>query len=104
MSSHSNIESERRVKEDILDEATNHNVPEKDISGGGRVRGGREQVGSIGNGTQRSIVLDEVGGEEEIEVKVGLDHGGVYRFQGQQCAALLDQRNAIVRIYCHGKR
>lgn len=34
---------------------------------------------------------DEVGGEEEVEVKVGLEHAGMYTFQGLDAPALFDQ-------------
>lgn len=33
----------------------------------------------------------EVGGEEEVEMKMGSEHGGMNRLEGPESLALLDQ-------------
>lgn len=44
------------------------------------------------DGPQRGVVGNEVGGEEEVEVQVEPEHGGVDGLEGLQSLALLNQR------------
>ena len=54
--------------------------------------------------TQRRVVGNEVGGEEEVEMKVGSEHGGMDRLEGLDSLALLNQRYACLGFHWFQKR
>lgn len=58
-------------------------------------------MGSEGDGTQREILSDKVGGKEEVEVKVGSQHAGVYTFQRLDALALFNHCNATLGTQSH---
>ncbi|KAK9272146.1 hypothetical protein L1049_002517 [Liquidambar formosana] len=75
-----------------VDEASDHDVPEEDIWGLGC---GEEGIG-VRYGAEGSVLGDEIGGEEEVEVQVGSEHGGVKAFESFEGRTLLDQSDAGV--------
>ena len=70
------IQQKGTIVESLVDEASNHDVPEENICGIGR----REEGIGVRDEAHRGVVGNEIGGEEEIEVKVGSVHGGLDRF------------------------
>ncbi|TQD94173.1 hypothetical protein C1H46_020221 [Malus baccata] len=93
---HFTVQSNGFVIQAIVDEASDHDIPEEDVGGGGD--GGEEDV-SVRGGAQRGVVGDKVGAEEEVEVEVvGSEDGGVYGFEGRKVVALLNQGDYHVLI------
>lgn len=61
------VQLQRTIKLAVIDKGPDHDVPEEEIA---RVGDGREERESVGDGTERGVLGDEVGDEKEVVMMV----------------------------------